>query len=111
VRGRVFLVKFIHILIFFFMAACLSYLLYAAVTLTFNGSLVAAIACLTIEGVILLVNGCHCPLTLLAEKYGAKNGAITHLFLPPFLARNMFRVSFPLAIGVMAFLAVRYLGR
>jgi hypothetical protein len=111
VRARVFLVKFVHILIFFFMAACLGYLLYAALTLTFNGWLLAAIVCLTIEGIILLVNRCHCPLTRLAERLGAKNGAITHLFLPPFLARNMFNLSFPLAIGVVVFLAARYLGR
>ncbi len=108
---KLFLVKSVHSLIFFFMAACLGYLLYAALTLTFNGVLLAAIIALVVEGVILLANGCHCPLTRLAQRYGDPNGSVTDIFLPPCIARNVFRVSFPLMLGELVFLAVRYFGR
>jgi hypothetical protein len=88
----------------------MGYIAYAAVTRLFDIRLALAIGAISIEGVILWRNGWRCPLTRLAEKYGADNGPVTDLFLPPFIARNAFRISLTLAIAEMAFLTVRYLG-
>lgn len=50
----------------------------------------------------------RCPLTTLAENQGAKKGSVTDIFLPDFIARNIFRVSFPFFILELILLAVRF---
>lgn len=62
-----------------------------------------------LEGIILLVNHGRCPFTTLAEKYGAKNGAVTDLFLPGWLARNTFNIFTTLFICELLVLGFRYL--
>ena len=110
-RIRIFYIKALHSVIFFFFVGCLAYIGYAAATRRFDGWLVLAIAAISIEGVILWLNKWHCPLTKLAERYGAGNGSVTDIFLPPVIARNAFRISLSLAIVETAFLAVRFLSR
>ena len=107
-KSRIFLIKVLHSIIFFFFLACLGYIAFAAITRRFDAWLALAIGSISSEGVILLLNGWRCPLTKLAEKYGAGNGSVTDLFLPPFLARNAFRISLSLAVAEMALLTVRY---
>jgi hypothetical protein len=109
-KSRLFLIKLLHSVIFFFFVGCLGYIAYAAFKRSFDIRLAFAIGVISTEGVVLWVNGWRCPLTKLAEKYGADDGQVTDLFLPPVLARNAFRISLSLAIAEMAFLAVRYLG-
>ncbi len=106
--GRIFGIKLIHSLIFFFFVGCLGYIAYAGISRRFDAGLVAAIAAILFEGIVLWLNGGRCPLTRLAEKYGADNGSVTDIFLPQFIARNTFRVSFPLALVEMGFVAFRY---
>ena len=105
---RVFLIKLFHSLIFFYMAACLVYIMYASVARDFGWILIAALGTMLFEGAVLLINHGQCPLRSLAEKYGAENGAVTDIFLPDIIARNIFRVSFPLLIAELVFLAIRY---
>jgi hypothetical protein len=108
-NARIFFIKLLHSIVFFFFLGCLGYIAYAAVTLNFDIRLALAIGVISTEGIILWANGWRCPLTKLAEKYGTDEGAVTDLFLPPLLARNAFRISLTLAVVETAFLAVRYI--
>ncbi len=45
------------------------------------------------ECVVFAGNGFVCPLTELAERYGAERGSVTDIFLPGWLARNLAWVS------------------
>jgi hypothetical protein len=44
----------------------------------------------------------------MAEKQGAKRGSVTDIFLPDWVARNIFRVATPLFIIELIVLAIRY---
>ena len=90
------------------MVACLIYILYGGITRAFNWVLLLAIAAILIEGIVLMLNKWQCPLTTLAEKHGAESGAITGMFLPECIARNMFTISFILFPAELALLAFRY---
>jgi hypothetical protein len=100
----------VHSLIFWWQAACLAYILYAAIAGTFNLLLLIAICCIFLNGLLLLLNKGRCPFTTLAEKQGAKSGSVTDIFLPKCIARNIFRFSFPFFIIELILLAVRYFG-
>ena len=90
------------------MSVCLMYILYSGITRTFNWVLLIAIIAILIEGLALLLNNGRCPLTTLAEKYGAENGSVTDIFLPKVIARNLFRVSLLLFIAELVLLGFRY---
>jgi len=47
-----------------------------------------AIAIVVVEGTILLLNGCQCPLTRLGEKYTEQTDVGFDIFLPKWLAKN-----------------------
>ena len=62
-----------------------------AITRTYDWTLLVAMAIILIDGLSIALNRGRCPLTTLAEKYGAENGAVTHLFMPVFCARYVFK--------------------
>jgi hypothetical protein len=105
---KIFVIKFIHTVIFFFMCSCLGYILYCCLTATFNWLLLFAIGAIMIEGLALLLNGGRCPFTIMAEKTGAVKGAVTDLFLPEWLSRHTFKVSTALFICELIVLVIRY---
>ena len=106
--NKLFLIKFVHSLIFWWQAACLIYILYAGISRTFNLILLIAILSILLNGILLLLNKGRCPFTTLAENQGAGHGSVTDIFLPDFIARNIFRVSFPFFILELILLAVRF---
>ncbi len=109
VMRKLFLFRLFHSLVFWFMLACLVYILYCGVTGTFNLFLLVALIAVLTEGVVLILNRWRCPLTALAEKLGAEKGSVTaDMFLPAVVARNTFRVSTILFVAELALLSVRY---
>lgn len=88
---RVFLIKFIHSILFWLMAFCLFYILYCAISRTYDWTLLTAVGIIILEGLSLVFNRWECPLTTLAEKYGAEKGSVTDIFLPIWCARNVFK--------------------
>ena len=90
------------------MSACLIYILYGGITKTFNWILLIVIVAIFVEGIALLLNKWRCPLTTLAEKYGAEKGSVTDIFLPPVIARNVFKVSTVLFAAELVLLGIRY---
>lgn len=108
-RKTIFVIKFIHSIIFFFMVACLGYILYCAAARRYDWTLLVALIAIFIEGLALLLNRWRCPLTSLAEKYGAANGAVTDIFLPDWLTRHTFKVSTALLTIELIWLAWGYM--
>ena len=106
--NKLFLIKFIHSLIFWWQVACLVYLLFAGITRTFNIFVLIAIASILLNGLLLLHNNGRCPFTTLAESQGATKGSVTDIFLLDIIARNIFRVSAPFFIAELIFLAIRF---
>lgn len=91
------------------MSACLLYVLYCGITKTYNWILLFAISAILLEGLALLVNKWRCPLTTVAERQGAAKGSVTDIFLPQWMARNVFRVSTILFTAELVLLAFGYL--
>jgi hypothetical protein len=108
VNKKVFIIKFVHSILFWLMAFCLFYILYCANTGKYDWTLLTAVGIIIIEGLSLVLNRWRCPLTTLAEKYGAENGAITHLFMPAFFARYVFKFFTVLFIIELVWLGLGY---
>jgi hypothetical protein len=108
---KIFAVKLIHSIIFFFMVACLAYILYCAIAGRYDWTLLVALGAIFIEGVVLLFNRGQCPFTGLARKYGDPNGSVTDLFLPMWCARHTFKISTTLFIIELVWLAWGYFTR
>ena len=105
---KIFVIKFIHSVIFIFMVACLFYILYCAIARRYDWTLLVALGAIFMEGLALLLNRWRCPLTTLAEKCGAANGAVTDIFLPEWLTKHTFKISTVLLIIELIWLAWGY---
>ena len=90
-KKKIFVIKLIHSILFFLMAFCLFYILYCAISRTYDWTLLIAMVIIILEGLSLVFNHWRCPLTTLAEKYGAEKGSVTDIFLPAWCARNVFK--------------------
>ena len=110
VNKKVFIVKSIHLTLFILMCVCLFYILYCAITRTYDWTLLTAIAIILINGLSIVLNRGRCPLTTLAEKYGAENGAVTHLILPKWAARYVFKFFTVVAAIEVVLLGWGYFG-
>ena len=106
--SKLFFIKSVHSIIFFFVAACLAYILYAGITRTYDWYLAVAIGTVLIEGLALLFNHGRCPLTTFAEKRGAEIGSVTDIFLPAWCARHVFGFSVVLFVAELILLGVGY---
>jgi hypothetical protein len=109
-KKRIFVIKLVHSVIFFFMVACLAYILYCAITGRYDWTLLIALTAIAGEGLVLLVNHGQCPFTGLARKYGDPNGSVTDLFLPMWCARHTFKISMVVVIIEVIWLAWGYFG-
>ncbi len=105
---KIILIKLIHSLIFWFQMACIAYLLYAAITRDFYIFILIPIGSILLNGLLLALNKGRCPFTNLAEQYGAERGSVTDLFLPDFIARNIFRACTPFFVAELVVIAIRY---
>ena len=90
---RIVLIKIAHTIVFFFMTACLLYILYCGVTMTYNWTLLVALGAIFGEGTALVLNRWRCPLTTLVERYNGGKGSVTDMFLPGCIARGVFKYS------------------
>jgi hypothetical protein len=65
------------------------------------------------ECAVFAANGFVCPLTPLAERYGAARGSVTDIFLPGVIARNLTWIATPILVAglVLNARALRARGR
>jgi hypothetical protein len=87
-RSLVF-VKSVHTAIFVFFASCIGLVVHAAITGRITMLTGVAFALVMLEAVIFVGNGWRCPLTVYAERLGAKNGSVADLFVPLWFARRL----------------------
>ena len=107
-NNKVFTIKLVHSVIFFFMVACLCYILYCGIARRYDWTLLVALGAICLEGLALLFNRGKCPFTDLAEKYGAASGTVTDIFLPMWFTRHVFKIAVVVVIIELILLGVGY---
>jgi hypothetical protein len=100
------IVRTVHTAIYLVMATSTFVVLFAGITGATGAWLWLAAALVGVESVVFLGNGLKCPLTAVAAKYGAGDGADT--FLPERITRYTFPVFAPLILMAAALAAVRW---
>jgi len=103
-------VKVVHTAIFVVLSACVLYVLYSGATARVTTWTWVAVAAIVVEGVALALSGGRCPLTRLAERLGATDGAVADLFLPKWFADRIFPICGSAFLIGCALLAVRLFG-
>ena len=103
-------IKTAHTLAWLSIESCVLYVLYAG--LRGRTDRRAGIAGSVVAGEVLVFagNGFRCPLTELAERYGAQGGSVTDIYLPKWFAHNMPAIHTPLLV-LMTYLHARNLRR
>ena len=113
-RGRdevaLILVKAVHTLAWFSIESCMAYVLYAGAARCTDRRAALAGAVVAGESLIFAANRFRCPLTQFAENLGAKDGSVTGIWLPRWLARNLPAIHVPL-LAVAVYLNGRNLGQ
>jgi hypothetical protein len=105
---RLVLVRAVHTAIYVVMAGSVFALLYAGLFGARGAWLWGALALAGVETVIFVGSGMKCPMTAMAEKYGAKAGADT--FMPERITRHTLRFFGPLLVISLLLLAARWSG-
>ena len=82
-----FSIKLTHTVIWLFMVAVIGYVLYCGLADKVNVCTWIAIGLVVAEGLVLLVFGGRCPLTIIARKYSSLDRDNFDIFLPNWLAR------------------------
>jgi hypothetical protein len=100
------MVRAVHTVIYMVMATSTFVVLYAGATGAMGAWLWLAAALVGVESAVFLGNGFKCPLTAVAARHGAGDGADT--FLPERITRYTFRVFGPLILIAAALIAVRW---
>lgn len=85
-------VKIIHTLIFAVLSGCVLLVLYSGLVGLVTIWTWTAIAMILLEGVVLVSFGWKCPLTIVAERLGASEGAVADIFLPKWFADRIFPI-------------------
>ena len=86
------------------------YVLYAGFAGRTDKRVGIAGAVVVAESLVFAANGFRCPLTELAERYGAERGSVTDIYLPKSFAQNIPAIHAPLLV-LMTYLHARNLRR
>ena len=81
-------IKVLHTVIWTFFVLMILYILYSAFIDRIDTLTWIAIALIVVEGIILLINGWRCPLTILGENYSEQTDVGFDIFLPRWVAKN-----------------------
>jgi len=103
-------VKTVHTLAWVSIESCVLYVLYAGLVGRTDKRVGIAGAIVAGEILVFAGNGFRCPLTELAERYGAQRGSVTDIYLPKWFAHNMPAIHTPLLV-LMTYLHARNLRR
>lgn len=91
-KVTLFRIKVVHTAIFFLLSGCVLFIAHSAVVDRISVLTWVAMGLVLLESVVLALSGWQCPLTLLAERMGAKEPGVADLFLPQWLADRIFPV-------------------
>lgn len=110
VRITLFQIKLLHTIIFWILSLCTVYALYSGVADRITMWTWIAVVLLLVESVILVASGWRCPLTILAERRGALQGAVADIFLPKWLADRIFPICGTMYAVALGLIVWRVLG-
>jgi hypothetical protein len=99
-------IKIVHTLIFWLLSLCVVYSLMSGISGHLTLWTGVAVGFVLVESLVLFLSGWTCPLTLLAERLGARHGSVADLFLPKWFADRIFPIcgsTFGLAIVLLLF--------
>lgn len=102
-------IKSVHTVIFIFLSACLTILLYEVIADQLTYLTWIALTALLTESVVLMANGWQCPITIYAENVGATHGRVSDIFLPKWCADHIFPICGSLFVGALLLLVFRLL--
>ena len=91
-------VKGVHTLAWLTVEACVVHLLVAGLTGRSGPRVTASAVVVAAETAVFAGNGFRCPLTDVAERYGAADGSVTDIFLPGWFARRLPAIHAPLLV-------------
>ncbi len=95
--------KFLHTLIFFFVSACIVYIVYCGIVGKTNRFLMASLGIVLAVGVIYAINGFECPLSTIIYKLSGRHD-ISDIFFPDWFANKIMAISSTIyLIGVALF--------
>ncbi len=94
-----FLIKSVHLLAFLVIQSSILYLLLKGIRRESDRKAGIALGIALVESAIYAGNGFRCPLTDLAEELGSDHGAVTDIFLPGWLARNIANIYVPILLA------------
>lgn len=106
---RILLIKTVHSVLFFLLSACVLYTLYSGVVGRITVATWIAVLFVACEGIVLIITRWKCPLTTLAERLGAPNGAVADLFLPQWFADRLFLICGVTMVFAVALVMFRWL--
>jgi len=95
-RAAIAAVKLVHTLVWLSIESCMVYLLWAGFTGRSDRRAARAAGVVGGETLVFAANRCRCPLTQVAERVGAEDGAVTDIFLPRWFARSLPAIHVPL---------------
>lgn len=104
--AAVVVIKAFHTLAWLSIESCVVYVLYAGFVGRTDRRVGIAAAVITGETLVFAGNGFRCPLTRLAERFGAETGSVTDIYLPPWFAHKIPAIHAPLLV-LMTYLHVR----
>jgi hypothetical protein len=84
-----FAIRAFHSVVFLVMLSAIGWLVATGLTGRRDRSVAAAGTLVAIESAVFVANDGVCPLTPLAERYGADRGGVSDIFLPDVLARTI----------------------
>lgn len=102
-------IKTLHTLVFVGVFGAILFLLYCGVTDRLSRWTALAFAIVMVEVAIYIGNGFRCPLRTLAEQLTPSGEAIVDIYLPPWLARRVVKISTPLLLVACLLLLWRLL--
>ena len=91
-------IKVVHTVAWLSIESCVAYALWAGFAGRSDRRAGVAAAVVAGEMVVFAGSGFRCPLTRLAERYGAERGSVTDTFLPKWFARNLPVIHAPLLV-------------
>jgi len=103
-------IKAVHTLAWRSIESCVAYVLWAGFADRSDRRAGVAATVVAGETLVFAGNGFRCPLTELAERYGAEHGSVTDIYLPKWFVQNMPAIHAPLLV-LMAYLHARNLIR
>ncbi len=105
---RLFAIRAVHSAVFWVELLSIAWLVATGIRGRRDRSVALAAAIVAIEGVVWIENDRICPLTPLAERYGALDGSVSDIWLPDVVARTIPQWSIPLVTMAIVAHAFRW---